>query len=108
MNNPHNFLRQMLAHPKLRGIDLDDPETTRIHKEIILSNSFLRQIYENWYSAILSTIPVGHGQILELGSGGGFLDQYIPAITSEFFFVPTLRPFWMVRLCRSKPDHYAR
>lgn len=86
MSNPGNVIRQMLAHPKLRGIDLDDPETTHIRKEIVLSNSFLRQIYENWYSAILSTIPAGPGQILELGSGGGFLDQYIPVITSEIFF----------------------
>ena len=44
MNKPGNFLQHVLAHPKLRGVNLDDPETTCLRKEIVLSNSFLRQI----------------------------------------------------------------
>jgi SAM-dependent methyltransferase len=86
MNNFGDFLGNLLAHPKLKDVDLDDPATTHIRKEIVLTNSFLRQIYENWYSAILSTIPVGPGSVLELGSGGGFLDRYLPIITSEIFY----------------------
>jgi SAM-dependent methyltransferase len=85
------FFKKLLAHPKLYGLNLDDPETTNIRKEIILTNSFLRQIYEGWYSIILSTIPDGDGQVLELGSGGGFLYQYLPLITSEIFYCPYVK-----------------
>jgi SAM-dependent methyltransferase len=86
MNKPGNLLQAILSHPKLRGISLDDPETTAIRKDIILTNSFLRRIYEKWYSAILPTIPDGDGQVLELGSGAGFLDRSLPLITSEVFY----------------------
>jgi len=86
MNRPGNFLTNLLAHPKLRGIGLDDPETTTIRKEIILNNSFLRKIYESWYADLIKSIPQEAGPILELGSGAGFLDRYIPIITSEVFY----------------------
>jgi len=88
MKKTDNFLKQLLGHPKLRGLSLDDPETTRLRREIVLSNSFLWRIYKNWYSAILSTIPNDPGRVLELGSGGGFLNQYLPLITSEIFYCP--------------------
>ncbi len=86
MSQPAIFLKKILAHPRLRGVDLDDPETTTIRKDIILTNSFLHRIYESWYSVILSTIPQGTGEVVELGSGAGFLGRYIPLITSEVFF----------------------
>jgi len=86
MSKPGNFLANWLAHPKLRGVELDDPETTAIRKEIVLGNSFLRQIYASWYAALLASIPNEAGQVLELGSGGGFLERSLPLITSEVFY----------------------
>lgn len=86
MSKPGNLLANLLAHPTLRGVGLDDPETTAIRKEIILSNSFLRQIYESWYADLITSIPQEAGPILELGSGAGFLDRYLPVITSEVFY----------------------
>ena len=86
MNQPGNFLKKVLAHPKLRGVSLDDPETTTIRKEIILENSFLRQIYEAWYSDLLASLPNEDGPVLELGSGAGFLERTLPVITSEVFY----------------------
>ena len=82
MSRSGNFLANWLAHPKLRGVELDDPQTTLIRKEIVLGNSFLRQIYESWYAGLLASLPNMDGQVLELGSGGGFLESYLPLITS--------------------------
>jgi SAM-dependent methyltransferase len=84
------LLGRLLAHPKTRGLDLDAPETTALRREIILSKPFLRRVYLDWYRRIATTIPEDvDGRILEIGSGGGFLDQVIPdVITSEVFIVP--------------------
>jgi SAM-dependent methyltransferase len=91
MRSVGSLLRHLLAHPKLHEVSLDDPKTTYIRREIVLTNSFLRQIYTSWYSAILATIPESDGQVLELGSGGGFLDRYLPLITSEIFYCPYVK-----------------
>jgi SAM-dependent methyltransferase len=59
-----------------------------LRRQIIESKPFLRKIYSEWYSAILSVL--GHKQdVLELGSGAGFFSEYCPhVITSEVFSTP--------------------
>lgn len=82
------MLKRLLSHPLLRGLDLDDPNTTKIRREVIATNPFLSQIYAEWYNLLKASLPAGPGRVLELGSGPGFLFQYIPElITSETFFV---------------------
>ena len=84
-----NILRNVLSHPLTRGIDLDDPRTTALRREIIQSKPFLRKIYHEWYELLARDLPVGEGRVLELGSGAGFLPQILPeVITSEFFVCP--------------------
>jgi hypothetical protein len=47
----------------------------------------LRQIYEEWYEAIAALLPLDKDPVLELGSGGGFLVEFVPKlITSEIFY----------------------
>ena len=76
----------LLAHPLTRGLDLDDPNTTELRRQIIREKSFLRQIYQEWYTAIASKISSREGPVLELGSGAGFLKDFVPGlITSEVF-----------------------
>lgn len=76
-----------LAHPLTRGLDLDDPQTTHLRLQIIQKKSFLRKVYEEWYSSIATVLPAGSEGVLELGSGAGFLAQYVPElITSERFY----------------------
>jgi SAM-dependent methyltransferase len=80
------MLRRLLAHPLTRGMDIDDPRTTDLRTEIIKSKTFLRKIYDEWYRKISSNLPEIPGAVLELGSGAGFLGDYIPGlITSEVF-----------------------
>ena len=79
-------IKRLLAHPATRGLSLDDPLTTEQRRDIIQGNRFLWQIYDEWYRMIARCVPEGPGRVAELGSGAGFLDDYIPdLITSEVF-----------------------
>jgi len=83
---PSAFFRRFLAHPLTASLDLDDPTTTELRKQVILSKPFLKSIYDEWYAMLAGQIPPGDGQVLELGSGGGYCAQFIPRlITSEVF-----------------------
>jgi len=83
---PASFLRRVLAHPLTASLDLDDPATTRVRKQIIASKPFLRFIYDEWYTMLADALPAGSADILELGSGAVYCEQFIPGlITSEVF-----------------------
>jgi SAM-dependent methyltransferase len=78
------FLRRLLEHPLTAGMNLDDPKTTKLRKQIIASKPFLRAIYDEWYSMLRDAVPAGDGAVLELGSGAGYCDKFIPRlVTSE-------------------------
>jgi SAM-dependent methyltransferase len=82
-------LRAWLAHPLTRGYDLDDPETTWLRRRIIKEKVFLRRIYEEWYQSIAAELPGGSEPVLELGSGAGFMSEFVPGlITSELLPCP--------------------
>jgi len=86
---PAAALRAWLAHPLTRGLALDDPGTTALRGEIVRSKPFLRKVYEDWYRSLAGAIPAGEGAVLELGSGGGFLGDFVPGlITSDVFPCP--------------------
>lgn len=74
----------MLKHP-LAGGDLDSPAVTIQRSDIIRSKPFLFKLYCRWYRQIVAALPEGVGSpVLELGSGAGFLKDFIPGlITSE-------------------------
>lgn len=81
------MLKAWISHPLTRGLDIDDPRTTQLRCQIIRQKVFLREIYEEWYAAIVSALPSGEGSVLEIGSGAGFLKDVIPdLITSEVLY----------------------
>jgi SAM-dependent methyltransferase len=83
------MIKSILAHPLTRGMDIDDPRTTELRLQIVRSKRFLRKIYEEWYRDIVAGLPPCDGPVLELGSGAGFLGEFIPGlITSEIFATP--------------------
>lgn len=85
------MLKSWLAHPLTRHLPLDDPLTTFLKREIIQEKSFLNRIYREWYSSMISQLPAGDLPILEIGTGGGFLHEYIPdLITSDIISLPWL------------------
>ncbi|MBN2319807.1 MAG: class I SAM-dependent methyltransferase [Acidobacteria bacterium] len=70
---------------------LDSPERTLFHGELIRKKKFLRRLYEEWYGIYkleLDAIPAG--RIVELGSGGGFINEIIDkAIRTDILPLPT-------------------
>src|ERR1700751_2095029 len=81
-----------LAHPRTRGLDVDDPRLLLARRQLIREKAFLRKIYEEWYATIVQALPPGEGPVLELGSGGGFLSASVPGlITSELQACPHVR-----------------
>jgi SAM-dependent methyltransferase len=86
------LLRRLLAHPLTAGICVDDPATTELRKQIISSKPFLKAIYDEWYGMLAAGLPPGDGDVLELGSGAGYCDRFIPGlITSEVFSCPSVK-----------------
>lgn len=84
-----SLVRNLLAHPLTRGLDIDDPATTALRRQLLCEKPFLREIYRDWYSALTAALPGGDGHVLELGSGAGFLrDYFSEVITSEVFHCP--------------------
>jgi SAM-dependent methyltransferase len=85
-------MRRWLAHPCTRGIAIDDPRLVSVRRWLIREKAFLRKIYQEWYAAIVKALPYGDGPILELGAGGGFLEESVPGlITSELQVCPHVR-----------------
>jgi SAM-dependent methyltransferase len=85
------LLRRAFAHPLTAGLDLDDPKTTSLRKNIIASKPFLRAIYNEWYAILASQLPTGRGKVIEIGSGAGYCSQFIfGLIKSEIFVCPDL------------------
>jgi SAM-dependent methyltransferase len=81
-----SLLRRLLAHPLTAALQVDDPHTTELRKQIISSKPFLKVIYDEWYEMLSRELPPGEGKVLELGSGGGYCAHFIPGlITSEVF-----------------------
>jgi SAM-dependent methyltransferase len=86
------FRSNWLSHPLTRGLSIDDPRSTELRRRIIDQKPFLRKIYIEWYRAIAAAIAQGPEPVLEIGSGAGFLDQFIPGlITSEIFPCPGVK-----------------
>ena len=79
-----SLLSTILQHPLTKGMDLDDPATTNLRKQIIQEKPLLKKIYEEWYRTVCAHLPLIEGPVLEIGSGAGFLKTYIPElITSD-------------------------
>jgi len=73
------------------NIPLDSPERTILHKNIILSKPFLKNLYHEWYNTFVQQSKnLPGGKIVELGSGGGFLKDLIPdIIASDILELPS-------------------
>lgn len=85
-------MKHWLEHPLTCGIPIDDLRATSLRRRIIREKNFLRRLYREWYEQIARAMPPGHGAMLELGSGAGFLYEYLPeVITSEVFYCDGIR-----------------
>lgn len=84
-----SLVQNFLQLRQTRGVDEDSAECIEIHKSVIQSKPLLKRIYSEWYLQIVAvkeTVRLLNGEILEIGSGGGFLKEFIPeAVTSDVY-----------------------
>ena len=87
-----SLIQSVLSHPLTRELDLDSPEMTRQRFRLIKEKSFLNKFYQDCYLSIAGSIPENvNGKILELGSGAGFIKDYLPdCMTSEVLQNPDI------------------
>jgi SAM-dependent methyltransferase len=81
------LLHKLFGLPQTEKVDLDGPQAIELHRKIILSKPFLKNLYLDFYRQFQNQsaeLAQKQGQLLELGSGGGFLKTMIPeVITSD-------------------------
>lgn len=82
-------LSRWLSHPLTRGLDVDDPRTTELRRRILDEKRFLRRLYGEWYRNLAAEIPAGSGAVVELGSGAGFLGDFVPDLVRSDLFPTT-------------------
>jgi SAM-dependent methyltransferase len=78
-----SILQKLLVHPLSKNLELDDPRTTYVRRQIIQEKDFLHRIYQEWYSSLSSCFHNPNKPILEIGSGAGFLSEHIPNLISS-------------------------
>jgi SAM-dependent methyltransferase len=86
-------LLDFLKLPEAKNIhDLDAPEATLLHREIIKKKPFLKNLYLDFYRIFERFYPDLHSRrCVELGSGGGFIKEVFPnMITSDILSLPGL------------------
>lgn len=64
-------------------MDLDDPQTTVERRQILREKGFLRMIYQEWYSSLSEVLGDENTPVLEVGSGAGFMGDFIPHLISS-------------------------
>lgn len=86
------WLRGRLAEQAVSGRDLDDPDTTLHHADLIRSKPILRDFYEGVYGFFAQESQgLPPGRQVELGSGGGFVKERLPQVeTSDVMPLPGL------------------
>jgi len=75
------MVRKLLKLKYKTEHELDSPERTLYHREIILRKKFLKKLYEQWYDEFIREIKnLPNETCIEIGSGGGFLKEVEPGI----------------------------
>jgi SAM-dependent methyltransferase len=79
-----SWLRDVLAHPLARGVDLDSAEATAVHARVINQKSFLRRLYQHYYDHYEAAVAraASGGIVLEVGAGSGFYHRVRPSVVS--------------------------
>jgi len=94
MKNLFNKFNHIIQEPMTRDINLDSPDSCLAIVKIIQKKSILKNVYHRWYNQIEDEISGSQaisGPVLELGSGAGFLQDFIPnLIRSEILKISSV------------------
>ena len=73
------MLQRLLAHPLMRHVDLDDPSTTELRRQLLQEKPFLKKLYREWYELLAAEFTADQ-RVLEIGAGAGFLKDFLPGL----------------------------
>jgi len=77
------IVKKMWQHPLVCQLDVDAAHAIEAHRRMIEAKPLLRRHYVRWYRECLPAYEATKnmpGLVVEIGSGGGFLDQFIPEL----------------------------
>lgn len=80
------FLKKICLPAQYAGIDINSKEAIVIHKRIIKGNLLLTRHYEfiyKYFREIENCLAGSTLPSLEIGSGGGFLKEFIPGVVTS-------------------------
>lgn len=80
-----------LKLPEAKKIkDPDTPMASVLHRRIIQKKQFLKRVYISFYNQFKKSVePFNNKNLIELGSGGGFIKEIMPNVrTSDIIKVP--------------------
>ncbi len=63
--------------------NLDDAAVTELHRDIIDRKPFLKKLYADFYRQLQSEAGDRRKTVIELGSGGGFINRIWPQVTTS-------------------------
>jgi SAM-dependent methyltransferase len=86
-------IRDLLTEPSVRGLDVDGPEYSIVHREALRRKAILRQLEEKTYrecrSMDLRYFKDCPGKRLEIGAGSSFIKELYPDVmTSDIKQLP--------------------
>ncbi len=76
-----SLFKKLWGHPLAVHAEVDDAKAVECHRRILESKPLLRRQYMKWYRECLVAFEETRhltGPLVEVGSGGGFLDRVIP------------------------------
>jgi len=85
-NSFRTLLSKFFANPDVENADLNSTASIALHREIIRKNPLLQAYYcyvYKYYAKIENSLSYLNGPSLEIGSGGGFLKEYIPVVITS-------------------------
>lgn len=86
MAHAYPLLKKLFGNPLTNGLDINTREAVEIHKRIIKENFLLREYYAfvyRYFSKVENSLSGLGLPSLEIGSGGGFIKEYIPGIITS-------------------------
>lgn len=86
MGDLRDFFKKRFSHPLADHLDIDSSGAISIHRKIIRENRLLREHYAfvyRYFKKVEDSLADLEYPSLEIGSGGGFLREYLPGVITS-------------------------
>jgi len=79
-------VRRALIDPRVRDLDVDSPEFSLAHRQVLLGKPLTQQLFRDFYRrcrTLDERFFSGDGKRVEIGSGSGFMSEYYPDVLTS-------------------------